>query len=255
MYVCGYANDMERREALRRHYLDVMGIDLWERRVGVARDTVAPVAVAPGKEPSVPASTLRAEAVAPAATFAAASMDWGTLERAVHTCTKCPLHQSRTQAVFGVGNRQAQWLFVGEAPGVQEDRQGEPFVGRAGQLLNAMLFALGLTREQVYIANVLKCRPPNNRDPQPAEVECCEPYLLRQIALLNPRLIVALGRHAAHSLLRTDLALTRLRGRRLSYHGIPLVVTYHPAYLLRNPVDKRKVWDDLCLAKSVVESA
>ena len=255
MYVCGYANDMERREALRRHYLDVMGIDLWERRVGVARDTVAPVAVAPGKEPSVPASTLRAEAVAPAATFDAASMDWGTLEREVHTCTKCPLHESRTQAVFGVGNRQAEWLFVGEAPGVQEDRQGEPFVGRAGQLLNAMLFALGLTREQVYIANVLKCRPPNNRDPQPAEVECCEPYLLRQIALLNPRLIVALGRHAAHSLLRTDLALTRLRGRRLSYHGTPLIVTYHPAYLLRNPVDKRKVWDDLCLAKSVVESA
>jgi DNA polymerase len=182
-------------------------------------------------------------------------MAWDALEQEVRTCTKCPLHQGRTQAVFGVGSRQAEWLFIGEAPGVQEDRQGEPFVGRAGPLLNAMLFALGLAREQVYIANVLKCRPPNNRDPLPEEVACCEPYLLRQIALLNPRLIVALGRHAAHSLLRTELPLTRLRGRRMSYHGIPLVVTYHPAYLLRNPVDKRKVWDDLCLARSIVEAA
>ena len=182
-------------------------------------------------------------------------MNLDELDQSLRECQACRLASGRTQVVFGTGNPHASIMFVGEAPGVQEDRQGEPFVGRAGQLLNAMLFALGLTREQVYIANVLKCRPPNNRDPQPAEVECCEPYLLRQIALLNPRLIVALGRHAAHSLLRTDLALTRLRGRRLSYHGTPLVVTYHPAYLLRNPVDKRKVWDDLCLAKSVVESA
>ena len=182
-------------------------------------------------------------------------MDWSALEAAVRDCTRCRLHATRTQAVFGVGNRSAQWLFVGEAPGADEDRQGEPFVGRAGQLLNAMLFALGLTREQVYIANVLKSRPPNNRDSQDDEVAACEPYLMRQIELIGPRLIVALGRHAAHSLLKTDLALAKLRGRRLQYHGIPLIVTYHPAYLLRNPIDKRKAWEDLCLARGLVEVA
>jgi DNA polymerase len=143
-------------------------------------------------------------------------------------------------------------MFIGEAPGGDEDRQGEPFVGRAGQLLNAILFAIGLKREEVYIANVLKCRPPGNRDPQPEEVIQCEPYLLRQIELIKPRLIVALGRHAAHSLLKTEVPLGKLRGQRLSYHGTPLIVTYHPAYLLRNPADKRKVWDDLCLAKTVM---
>ncbi len=241
---------MEQREALRRQYLDMMGVELWERRTGET-----PLGVHPGEQTDVVAPAQPAEAAVSTAIAGADSMPWDVLEQEVQACTKCPLHQGRTQAVFGVGSRQAEWLFVGEAPGVQEDRQGEPFVGRAGQLLNAMLFALGLAREQVYIANVLKCRPPNNRDPQPEEVVCCEPYLLRQITLLNPRLIVALGRHAAHSLLRTELPLTRLRSRRMSYHGIPLVVTYHPAYLLRNPVDKRKVWDDLCLARSIVEAA
>jgi len=176
---------------------------------------------------------------------------WDELERTVSACTKCRLHATRTQTVFGVGSRAAQWLFVGEAPGADEDRKGEPFVGRAGQLLNAMLFALGLKREDVYIANVLKCRPPGNRDPQPDEVGHCEPYLVRQIALIRPRLIVALGRHAAHSLLKTEAPLARLRGQRLSYHGTPLIVTYHPAYLLRNPADKRRAWDDLCLARTV----
>ena len=146
-------------------------------------------------------------------------------------------------------------MFIGEAPGADEDAQGEPFVGRAGQLLNAMIAALGLKREAVYIANVLKCRPPNNRDPQPGEVEQCESYLVRQIALIQPKLIVALGRHAAHSLLRTDLALARLRGQVLSYQNIPLVVTYHPAYLLRTPSDKRKAWEDLCRARTVVQEA
>jgi DNA polymerase len=143
-------------------------------------------------------------------------------------------------------------MFVGEAPGADEDRLGEPFVGRAGQLLNAMLAALGLRREEVYIANVLKCRPPNNRDPQADEVEQCEPYLIRQIELIQPKLIVALGRHAAHSLLKTDLALARLRGQRLSYQNIPLVVTYHPAYLLRTPSDKRKAWEDLRRARALL---
>ena len=143
---------------------------------------------------------------------------------------------------------------MGEAPGADEDKQGEPFVGAAGQLLNAMLHALGLKRQEVYIANVLKCRPPNNRDPRPAEVESCEPYLVRQIQLLQPRVIVALGRHATHSLLKSDLPLGKLRARQHSYHGIPLVATYHPAYLLRTPGDKRKAWDDLCLARAVIQA-
>ena len=145
-------------------------------------------------------------------------------------------------------------MFVGEAPGADEDRQGEPFVGRAGQLLNSMIFAIGLKREEVYIANVIKCRPPGNRDPQPEEVEQCEPYLIRQIELIRPRLIVALGRHAAHSLLKTELPLAKLRGGRHSYHDTPLIVTYHPAYLLRSPGEKRKVWEDLRLARSVLEA-
>lgn len=178
--------------------------------------------------------------------------DWETLESQVQQCTQCELSDGRTQAVFGVGNRQADWLFVGEAPGAEEDKQGEPFVGRAGQLLNAMLSAIGLQRQQIYIANVLKCRPPLNRDPHMDEVIQCEPYLLRQIELIQPRVIVALGRFAAHSLLRTDLAVGRLRNQKHDYHGCPLVVTYHPAYLLRNPADKKKVWQDLCLARSVV---
>jgi DNA polymerase len=146
-------------------------------------------------------------------------------------------------------------MFIGEAPGADEDRQGEPFVGRAGQLLNAMIEAIGLKREEVYIANILKCRPPGNRDPQPNEVESCEPYLMRQIELIHPRLIVALGRHAAHSLLKTEAPLARLRGQRLAYRGTPLVVTFHPAYLLRNPIDKRRAWDDLCLARKIVAAS
>jgi DNA polymerase len=223
--------------AWRAQYLEALGITRWERR-----------ALAPAE---------MAIAVAPTAAGVVdtAALDWPTLEAAVRRCTKCGLHKTRTQTVFGVGNRQAQWMFIGEAPGADEDAQGEPFVGRAGQLLNAMLFALGLKREQVYIANVLKCRPPGNRDPQLDEVAHCEPYLIRQIELIQPRLIVALGRHAAHSLLKTEVPLARLRGQRLNYHGTPLIVTYHPAYLLRSPADKRKAWDDLCLAKAVVESA
>ena len=193
-------------------------------------------------------------APSPATPEAVGAMGWEALEQAVKTCVHCGLHSTRTQTVFGTGSRRARWLFVGEAPGAEEDRQGEPFVGRAGRLLNAMLLAMGLKREDVYIANVLKCRPPNNRDPQAEEVLQCEPYLLRQIELIDPGVIVALGRHAAHSLLKTEIALGKLRGQRLSYHGTPMVVTYHPAYLLRNPVDKRKVWEDLCLARDVLES-
>ena len=222
-------------EARRREYLAAMGVTLWQRR---SRDAVATTDATD----------------APAAPAAVTDMDWQTLRQAVVNCTKCSLHKTRTQAVFGVGSQTAQWMFVGEAPGADEDAKGEPFVGRAGQLLNAMLFAMGLKREDVYIANVLKSRPPGNRDPQPNEVECCEPYLLRQIELIQPKLIVALGRHATHSLLKTEAPLARLRGQRLTYHGTPLVVTYHPAYLLRSPGEKRKAWDDLCLARRVMES-
>lgn len=248
---------MDTRQALHRRYLAAMGISVWEQRSAPTGDT----ARAPQIEPETTAiefggtssGTASPDPSADGSTLA--SMDWAALERTVAECTQCGLDATRTQTVFGVGTRTAQWMFVGEAPGADEDRQGEPFVGRAGQLLNAMLFALGLKREDVYIANVLKCRPPNNRDPQPREVACCEPYLIRQIELIQPRLIVALGRHAAHSLLKTELPLAKLRRQRLSYHGIPLIATYHPAYLLRNPIDKRKAWDDLCLARSVVQAA
>lgn len=225
---------------LRRHYLQAMGISVWQRRSLPDTDLPAPGG---GPEP--------APAVIPHSREADV---WNALQDAVRGCTRCGLHATRRQTVFGVGHPRAQWMFIGEAPGADEDAQGEPFVGRAGQLLNAMLFAIGLKREDVYIANVLKCRPPGNRDPQPEEAAQCEPYLIRQIELIKPRLIVALGRHAAHSLLKTDLPLARLRGQTLSYQGIPLVVTYHPAYLLRTLTDKRKAWDDLCRARRLLEN-
>jgi DNA polymerase len=230
-------------ESARRQYLDAMGITRWVRRDAPQAENQS--AVAPSVAVSVTTQPAAPLVVAPG---------WEALEAEVRACTKCGLHKTRTQTVFGVGNRRAQWMFVGEAPGADEDAQGEPFVGRAGQLLNAMLFAIGLKREEVYIANVLKCRPPGNRDPQAQEVDQCEPYLVRQIELIRPRLIVALGRHAAHSLLKTELPLARLRGQRLSYHDTPLIVTYHPAYLLRTPSDKKKAWDDLCLARDILAS-
>jgi uracil-DNA glycosylase len=229
-------------ETGRRAYLEALGITQWESRV-------SPPGAMGGLAPQI--ASAASDVASPAVV---GEMDWPTLEQTVAGCTKCGLHASRAQTVFGVGDRQAQWLFVGEAPGADEDRQGEPFVGRAGQLLNAMIEAIGLKREEVYIANILKCRPPGNRDPQPNEVDCCEPYLARQIELIRPRLIVALGRHAAHSLLKTEAPLSRLRGQRLAYRGTPLVVMFHPAYLLRNPADKRRAWDDLCLARKIVES-
>lgn len=181
---------------------------------------------------------------------------WTILQQEVSQCRQCVLNKTRTQTVFGVGDKQAHWMFIGEAPGADEDRQGEPFVGRAGQLLTAMIAALQLSRSQVYIANILKCRPPRNRDPLPAEVDCCEPFLQRQLELIRPRIIVALGRIAAQNILKTDERIGVLRGRRF-YYGpldIPLVVTYHPAYLLRSPLEKRKVWQDLCLAKSILQN-
>ncbi len=165
-------------------------------------------------------------------------------EEVLH-CTACPLHQTRTQGVFGVGNPEARVMFVGEAPGAEEDRRGEPFVGRAGRLLDAMLAAIDLDRNTVFITNVLKSRPPNNRDPRPEEVAQCEGYLRRQIELIRPELLVALGRVAAQNLLKTQKPLNRLRGTEQHYAETPLVITYHPAYLLRNPKDKAKAWVDL----------
>jgi DNA polymerase len=189
-----------------------------------------------------------------------AGMDWAQLRAAVEGCTACKLCRGRTQTVFGVGHPRAQWMIVGEAPGEQEDLRGEPFVGKSGQLLDAMLRAIGLTRgeadgaRQVYIANTLKCRPPGNRNPEPEELAQCEPFLIRQIELVQPKIIVAMGRFAVQSLLRTDEAIGRLRGRVHKYRGVPLIVTYHPAYLLRNLEDKAKAWDDLCLALETVSA-
>lgn len=182
-----------------------------------------------------------------------AGLGWAGLREAVAGCRLCTLCETRRSTVFGVGDERAGWMVVGEAPGAEEDRVGEPFVGRAGQLLDNMLAAIGLDRTTAYIANILKCRPPDNRDPQAGEVAACEPYLQRQIALIRPRLILAVGRIAAQNLLKTDLPLARLRGR-IHHYGpqrIPLIVTYHPAYLLRTPADKRKAWEDLQLAVRV----
>jgi uracil-DNA glycosylase len=176
-------------------------------------------------------------------------MQWDELRQVVAQCTACPLCRGRRNTVFGVGDPRADWLIVGEAPGENEDLQGEPFVGQAGKLLDNMLKALHLTRhKQVYIANVLKCRPPANRNPLPEEVAQCEPFLRRQIVLLQPRIIVAMGRFAVQTLLRSNDPIGKLRGRIHRYQETPVVVTYHPAYLLRNPADKARAWDDLCLA-------
>jgi DNA polymerase len=183
-----------------------------------------------------------------------ATLDWPALREAVAGCTACKLCEGRRQTVFGVGNERAHWMIVGEAPGEQEDRQGEPFVGKSGQLLDNMLRAIALTRAeaepalQVYIANTLKCRPPGNRNPEPDEMAKCEPFLIRQLQLVQPKIILAMGAFAVRSLLRSTEPVGKLRGRVHHYQGVPLIVTYHPAYLLRNPEDKAKAWDDLCLA-------
>jgi uracil-DNA glycosylase family 4 len=196
----------------REQYLEALGVDLWRARPD-------------GK--------------------------WQALQREVAKCTRCELSRGRTQTVFGVGNQRAELLVIGEAPGAEEDRQGEPFVGRAGQLLNSMLRAMGHPRESVYIANMLKCRPPGNRDPSPVEISTCRPFLLRQLELLRPRLILAVGRIAAQNLLATEAPIGRLRGQVHTFgaSATPLIVTYHPAYLLRSPGEKRKAWIDLKFAR------
>jgi DNA polymerase len=200
----------------------------------------------------LPAESLQTPAAAPGAVPPPAD-DWAKLEAEVLACTRCALHSGRTQAVFASGDRSARWMVVGEAPGAEEDRQGEPFVGRAGQLLNAMLAAIGLPRPSVFVANMVKCRPPRNRDPKSEELGTCRPFLERQVRLLQPTLILVVGRVAAQNLLGTDEPLGRLRGRvhRVGGLNTPAIVTYHPAYLLRTPADKRKAWEDLKLARRV----
>jgi uracil-DNA glycosylase len=256
-------------DARRIEYLKAIGIDVWvsrkaphgsEREGAEPEATSAPLDPAHRRETKAPTSlrvSARAEEaplpVPPVPLAPEIEAQWDSLKSEVLSCKKCALHTTRTQGVFGVGNRRADWLIIGEAPGAEEDRQGEPFVGRGGQLLNAMLRAIGLQRESVFIANVLKSRPPGNRDPKPDEVAACLPYLMRQIALLQPKLMLAVGRIAAQNLLATDLSLGRLRGQVHTFGELntPLIVTYHPAYLLRTPADKRKAWEDLKFARSV----
>ena len=292
-------------DARQRAMLAEMGVRLWQRPA----ERVAPVtpesgaaaadqarAAAPfDPEPAAraarpPAPGPRPAPVVPAPAPAAPAdnplgprpegierMDWPRLEAAVAACRACGLCAGRTQTVFGVGARSADWMVIGEAPGENEDRQGQPFVGQAGKLLDAMLAAIGLSRQAedapesvassahpagaegqkvlkrgVYIANVLKCRPPGNRNPQPDEIAQCEPYLRRQVALVQPKVILAMGRFAVQSLLQTTEPIGRLRGRVHQYQGVPVIVTYHPAYLLRALPDKAKAWQDLCLALEVM---
>lgn len=227
----------ELSEYLRRYYLDAMGIQVWE---DVNTQTAALPANILTKSPATenPVSENLGQ--------------WQMLEQEVKSCTLCELHKARTQTVFGVGNTNADLLVIGEAPGRDEDLQGEPFVGRAGQLLTSMLLAIGLQREEVYIANILKCRPPNNRDPQAAEVSSCHNYLRQQIELIQPKAILVVGRIAAQALLDTEQAVGKLRGRQHDYDGIPLIVSYHPAYLLRKPTEKRKSWQDLLQLKKLL---
>ncbi len=261
----------------QRAMLAEMGVRVWQPESPLGWMDDAPPSPPRGGEAAVPAAAAPmarpgagavtsvrepAPPVAPALPADIAALDWDALEQAVAGCQACGLCKSRKNTVFGVGDRQARWLVVGEAPGEQEDLQGEPFVGQAGQLLDNMLKAIGLDRgasgeQGVFIANVLKCRPPANRNPQPDEVAKCEPYLRRQVELLQPQIILALGRFAAQSLLQGTVAdiatvpLGKLRGQVHQYQGVPVIVSYHPAYLLRTPQDKAKAWADLCLALEV----
>jgi DNA polymerase len=238
----------ERRRAMLE---EILGAPLFLPADALQATAAPAVARAPVPMPAAPRSAQVTVGARPAGVEA---MDWEPLQQAVAACQACKLCQGRRNTVFGVGDPQADWLVVGEAPGENEDIQGEPFVGQAGKLLDNMLASLGLNRRRnVYIANVLKCRPPGNRNPEPEEVAQCEPFLRRQVELLQPRIILAMGRFAVQSLLQTTEPIGRLRGRPHRYNGVPVVVTYHPAYLLRNLPDKAKAWADLCLALDVME--
>jgi len=245
-----------KRSARQSAYLEAMGITQW-----VSNETPAEESMGSGSIESTEVVNTAVEETStqlnepdPIDRSPVESLDWESLKKRVAACTQCDLHKNRHQAVLGVGNLNADWLIIGEAPGEQEDIQGEPFVGRAGLLLNNMLKAMGLEREQVYIANVVKCRPPGNRDPHADEIAACHAYLQRQIDLIQPKILLVSGRVAAQSLLQTDAPVGRLRGKIHHYPGteIPLVVTYHPAYLLRKPTEKAKAWQDLKLALSAL---
>jgi uracil-DNA glycosylase family 4 len=245
----------------REQYLEALGVQLWKARTrssGVSPaaalaegDGIEPAEAGPDEPIALPTE----RPVGPAVVADEAA--WEALRARGSVCTRCELCKTRTQTVFGVGNRRAELLVIGEAPGADEDRQGEPFVGRAGQLLNSMLRAMGNPRETVYIANMLKCRPPGNRDPKPEEVASCLPYLQQQVDMIQPRLMLAVGRIAAQNLLATDTPIGRLRGQvhRFGTRGTPLIVTYHPAYLLRSPGEKRKAWGDLKFVRAELARA
>ena len=250
-----------RLDARKWACLDAMGIEVWRLRDTepdpASDDELAHTAgavIAPAPEDGPVYSESRAADAPPPALDAELDLDWPALQEAVSNCRSCDLHQTRTQTVFGVGDPDASLMVIGEAPGADEDRLGEPFVGRAGKLLDAMLEAIGFAREQVYIANIIKCRPPGNRDPHIEEAASCQPYLHRQIALIQPKLILSVGRISAHNLLGTEEAVGRLRGsvHRFEPGDIPLIVTYHPAYLLRRPQEKAKSWQDLQVAYRVL---
>jgi len=240
----------------RELFLEEMGLTpLWRLK---ARDTAGEsgeVENDSGSDAAVPTAVEGAElpqvgAAADDRVTQIARMDWSGLKAAVAGCSACGLRKTCTQTVFGVGDERADWLLVGEAPGAEEDARGEPFVGQAGKLLDAMLASIELNRaDGVYIANVLKCRPPGNRNPEHSEVAQCSPFLARQLELIRPKLILAMGRFACQTLLNTDASIASLRGRLHRYQGVPLIVTYHPAYLLRTLPDKAKAWEDLCFAR------
>ncbi|MDK9712737.1 MAG: uracil-DNA glycosylase [Sulfuritalea sp.] len=238
----------------REQILREMGLGpVWKLRAAAAgpvlEEAAAPAAVELLRE-NVPASAPETVAVAPAV-----PATWNELATAVAACRQCRLCEARKQAVLGVGDIHADWLFVGEGPGAEEDQRGEPFVGQAGKLLDSMLAAIGLKRgENVYIANAVKCRPPENRTPTPEETAACKPYLERQIELIKPKLIVALGRPAAQTLLQAEVKIAAARGKLHDYRGIPLIVTYHPAYLLRTLQDKARAWEDLCFMRRTMQA-
>ena len=226
-------------------------------RLGPVWKLREPLAAAAQPAPADVEVATASDPVAPkvVASPAGAPPDWDALAAEVAACRQCGLCQARRQAVLGVGDRNADWLFVGEGPGAEEDQRGEPFVGQAGKLLDNMLAAIGLRRgEDVYIANAVKCRPPGNRTPTAEETASCRPYLERQIEMIRPKLIVALGRPAAQTLLRSEVSIGAARGRQFDYRGIPVVVSYHPAYLLRTPLDKARAWEDLCFMRQAMRS-
>ena len=245
-------SDKPLEKSRRSAYLEALDIPLWVRRDQLSVDQTPEAVIPKQEEPNAVIPAPVEETSVPAVDYAQLQrLDLTTLAGHVAQCTACELHKTRKQTVFGVGHHKADWLIIGEAPGADEDRQGEPFVGRAGQLLTQMLRAIGLAREEVFIANILKCRPPNNRDPKGEEVAACHAYLGRQIELLEPNIILALGRIAAQALLQTSTPIGKMRGRlyHLEEYNIPVVVTYHPAYLLRSPREKRKAWEDLKFAR------